>query len=350
MAQTGEKYTDARRVLLASGGDDGGGTPNVTFAWPDDSLGWFTDQAYNAILLAEDEARMLGQARVEPEHLLLATARTGNVQRLLARAGVDARAIHAAVVRMNGFGDELVLGPLLRSPASEELLREAVTAAAARGIVGPSTEHLLLALANQLAPMEVLRELGVVEARALVDAAYPVKRAPADPAIVERRASQLAAHARTPPSPGPIPPVFERFTSEAHNAVDAGVAHARLLDDPYVEPAHLLFGLLNAQSGVVASARMRLDWQLDVPAPVTHLAPRTHRATGIFNAAARRIVAKEVLKIADRFAHRDLSTGHLLLAILENPDEKTAELIDSLPDAQRIAAEVIEALPGDEHS
>jgi hypothetical protein len=65
-AQTGEKYTEARRALVASGGNDGGGTPNVTFAWPDDSLGWFTDQAYNAILLAEDEARMLGHARVEP--------------------------------------------------------------------------------------------------------------------------------------------------------------------------------------------------------------------------------------------------------------------------------------------
>src|ERR1019366_2871161 len=60
MAQTGEKYTDARRVLLGSGGDSGrgGGDPGVTIAWPEDSLGWFTDQAYNAILLAEDEARM----------------------------------------------------------------------------------------------------------------------------------------------------------------------------------------------------------------------------------------------------------------------------------------------------
>jgi ATP-dependent Clp protease ATP-binding subunit ClpA len=350
MAQTGEKYTEARRAVLASDGSDGGATAEVTFDWPDDSLGWFTDQAYNAILLAADEARMLGQARVDPEHLLLAISRSGNVERLLAREGIDARAIHAAVVRIRGFGDDLVLGPLRRSPASEDVLRGAVTAAAARGTLGPSTEHLLLALVGQPAPMEVLGELGVVDVRVLVDAAYPISHDPIDPATVERRARQLVADVRSPPSPGPIPPVFERFTAEAHHAVDAGVEHAGLLDDPYVEPVHLLLGLLDAETGVVADVRARNGWQLGVAKLAERPMSRTHRATGIFDPAARRIVAEDVLGVADRFAHRDLSTGHLLLAILENPDEKTATLIDMLPDPQAIATEVTAALPGDERT
>ena len=79
MAQTGEKYTEARRAHLASGGHSGdasaGEYPGDTITWPEDSLGWFTDQAYNAILLAADEARMLSHPRVDPEHLLLAAAR-----------------------------------------------------------------------------------------------------------------------------------------------------------------------------------------------------------------------------------------------------------------------------------
>jgi len=350
MAQTGEKYTEARRALLASGGNEGGGTSNVTFAWPDDSLGWFTDQAYNAVLLAEDEARMLGRARVEPEHLLLAIARSGNVQRLLAREGIDARAIHDVVVRISGFGDELVLGPVLRSPASEDVLRQAVTAAAARGTLGPSTEHLLLALAAQPAPTVILGELGLMEVRALVDTAYPVNRPPADPAIVERRARQLAAEMRRPPSPGPMPPVFERFTSDAHDAVDAAVEHAHTLDDPYVKPAHLLFGLLHAKHGVVANLRVRHGWQLAQPAPIEHELAGSHRATGIFTPAARRMVAEDALKTAARFAHRELTTGHLLLAILEHPDEDTATVLDSPRDAKQIAAQVTEALPGDEHT
>ena len=96
MTQTGEKYTKSRRALLASGGSDGGErTPSVASAWSGDPLGWFTDQACNAIPLAQDEARMLGRSNVGPEHLLLAIARAGNVQRLLAHRSIDAGAIHA---------------------------------------------------------------------------------------------------------------------------------------------------------------------------------------------------------------------------------------------------------------
>src|SRR6266566_6191303 len=72
MAQTGEKYTEARRAHLASGGHSGGASageyPGGTITWPEDSLGWFTDQAYNAILLAADEARMLSHPGIGPEH------------------------------------------------------------------------------------------------------------------------------------------------------------------------------------------------------------------------------------------------------------------------------------------
>jgi Clp amino terminal domain, pathogenicity island component len=45
-------------------------------------LAAFTDQAYNLILLAEDEARMLGRSEVEPERVLLALTRHGNVRSL----------------------------------------------------------------------------------------------------------------------------------------------------------------------------------------------------------------------------------------------------------------------------
>jgi len=70
MAQTGEKYTEARRAHLASGGHSGdasaGEYPAGTITLPEDSLGWFTDQAYNTILLAADEARMLSHPPGRP--------------------------------------------------------------------------------------------------------------------------------------------------------------------------------------------------------------------------------------------------------------------------------------------
>jgi ATP-dependent Clp protease ATP-binding subunit ClpA len=347
MAETGERYTEARRALLAPDRETEAASAMES---PSVEIGWFTDQAYNAILLAEDEARMLGQPRVEPEHLLLAAARRGNVEQLLAREGVVASAIHAALVRMGGFDADLVLGPVPRSTVSEAVLQEAVAAAAKRGIRSPSTQHLLLGLAGQGPAMAVLRELGLVDLTALVDAAYPVTLSPLAPDVVERRA--LAARTRTAPSPGPIPPVFERFTAEAHRAVEAAVESARSLEDGYVAPAHLLLGLLGAEEGVVASVRARHDRQFDtVTRRATELlADRPVPATGIFSAPARRLLAEEVLKVADRLGHRSLSTGHLFVAVLENPDDKTVEILEALPNAQQIAAEVIEALPGEEHA
>jgi ATP-dependent Clp protease ATP-binding subunit ClpA len=352
MAQTGEKYTQARRALLASGGSGSrggaGDDPGVAIAWPQDSLGWFTDQAYNAILLADDEARMLSHARVDPEHLLLATARRGNVDRLLAGAGIDAREIHDVIVQMQGFGSTLELRPR-RSPASEQALRRAVTAAAARGVLGPSTEHLLIALGEQELPARILAELGVSSAQALVDAdqGLPPIGPPVDHARRKRRAAELAAIGTEPPSPGPIPPVFERFTAQARAAINAGVEYARRADDRWVEPAHLLFGVLNAEAGVAAAVRTRYGWHRP-PAQSAEPPAYSPRATGIFTPEARRIVAEDVLIIAERLDHRALTTGHVLLATLERHAYLTSEFISSLPGIREITAAVIDALPGEE--
>ena len=333
----------------ASGGAGRG--PGAAITWPEDPLGWFTDQAYNAILLAADEARMLSHPRVDPEHLLLAAARSGNVERLLAGKGIGASAIHDAIVAINGFGDRLELRPR-RSPASEEVLRRAVTAAAARGVLGPSTEQLLVALGEQELPARILAELGAGSAQALAEpklATY-LPRPPVDQALFERRAAQLAARgSSTPPSPGPIPPVFERFTAQARDAIDAGIQYAREVDDTYVEPAHLLYGVLTSKAGVVATVRARRGW--DIPpgqfARPPAVQPPYSRATGIFSPQARRIVAEGTLIAAERLGHRALTTGHVLIAILEGPDEYTGEIISSIPGLREITA-IIDALPGQE--
>jgi ATP-dependent Clp protease ATP-binding subunit ClpA len=373
MAQTGEKYTEARRAHLASSGKGGGARageyPGGTITWPEDSLGWFTDQACNAILLAADEARMLSHPRVDPEHLLLAAARYGNVESLLAGEDIDARAIHDAIVQIKGFGGKLELRPR-RSPASEEVLRRAVTVAAARGVLGPSTEHLLIALGEQELAARILEGLGISSAQVLVDGHYPVTRPPVEHAIIERRAVQLRAGGSAPPAPGPIPPIFERFTVQARDAINAGIQYAREVDDLHVEPAHLLFGVVNAKTGVVATVRARHGWHIPpgqfapprypgVPGRFSpdprhenvfiYTQPPYLRATDIFSSDARRIVAEDVLIVAERLGHRVLTTGHVLIAILERPDEYTSEIISSVPGLREVTA-IIDALPGHEDS
>jgi len=339
MAQTGEKYTEARRALLASGGDgdDRGQAPDTTFAQDPNPLGWFTDQAYNLILLADDEARMLSHPTVEPEHLLLATTRRGNAARLL--GGNPGPSLYAAIEQIKEIGAKLEMRPR-RSAASEEVLGRAVTAAAARGILGPSTEHLLIAVAEQSLPARLLAGIGVPDAEALVDAKYPVTRPPIHPAIVQRRAAQLSEIGRTPPNPGPIAPIFERFTSHARDAVNTGIADAHKLNAPYVEPVHLLSAALQAD-GIVASARARLNW--DAP-PTLDAQPPYPGPTDICSDHARRIVAEDVLVIAERIGHRSLTTGHLLIALLESQDKRTAEIANSLPEIDAITAAIIDAL------
>jgi hypothetical protein len=59
-------------------------------------------------------------------------------------------------------------------------------------------------------------------------------------------------------------------------------------------------------------------------------------------------VAEDVLIIAERLGHRALTTGHVLIAILERPGERPGEIISSLPDSREITAAVIDALPGGE--
>jgi hypothetical protein len=51
-----------------------------------------------------------------------------------------------------------------------------------------------------------------------------------------------------------------------------------------------------------------------------------------------------------RLSHRRITTGHLLIAILESPDEHTSVIASSLPDTQEIASAVINALGGEEET
>ncbi|HET7522616.1 MAG TPA: Clp protease N-terminal domain-containing protein [Acidimicrobiales bacterium] len=150
----------------------------------------------------------------------------------------------------------------------------------------------------------------------------------------------------------------------------AGIQYAREVDDPRVEPAHLLFGVLNAKTGVVATVRARHGWHIPpgqfapprypgVPGRFSpdprhdnvfiYTQPPYLRATDIFSSDARRIVAEDVLIVAERLGHRVLTTGHVLIAILERPDEYTSEIISSVPGLREVTA-VIDALPGQEDS
>jgi hypothetical protein len=60
----------------------------------------------------------------------LALLRHGNVRSLFADQGISGSDVYAAIVRASGVGDDLVLGVVPRSPATDAVLERAVDAAA----------------------------------------------------------------------------------------------------------------------------------------------------------------------------------------------------------------------------
>jgi hypothetical protein len=100
---------------------------------------------------------------------------------------------------------------------------------------------------------------------------------------------------------------------------------------------------------VAAAVRARYGWDCP-PAQSARPPAYSPRATGIFTPEARRIVAEDVLTIAERLDHRALTTGHVLLAILERYAYLTVEFISALPPIREITAAVIDALPGHEET
>jgi hypothetical protein len=73
----------------------------------------------------------------------------------------------------------------------------------------------------------------------------------------------------------------------------------------------------------------------------------SHQATGLFTEAARRVVAEGSLALAYRHGHRQITTGHLLLAVLDSGDRTTDRMTH--PHTQRLARTLVRGLPWSEH-
>ncbi|MGH3495122.1 MAG: hypothetical protein ACRDQ1_18075 [Sciscionella sp.] len=57
-----------------------------------------------------------------------------------------------------------------------------------------------------------------------------------------------------------------------------------------------------------------------------------------------------MLVIAERLNHWRLTTGHLLIALLQHSDKRASQITRSLPSLSEITAVVAEALPGTQDS
>jgi len=250
------------------------------------------------------------------------------------------------------MGDELVLGRLPRSQGAEKVLHRAVAIAAERGERRPDGVHVLLALTGDDRVQAILHDLGVDDLRRLVDEHRP-PRGPALSGEQVRADLVSAALAQDPRPLHPPVPAFERFTADARRAIRAAAETASRLEHREVDPFHLLIGCVQTPDGFAARVLSALweDGDLGVIGEAIDLAclrgPHpSGQATGVFSPAARRVVAEDALAVAYRLGHIEITTGPLLLAVLDSEDRTTVAM--TRPHTQRLARTVTRGLPGRE--
>lgn len=123
----------------------------------------FTERARKAVVIAQEQARLMGYSQVTPAHLLLGLALEGEdiPARLLLEKGYTTDVVLATVHERIGNGLGSPAGHIPFSPTAKKTLELSLRQALQLGHNYIGTEHLLLALAMQVDPAltQLLAEL-----------------------------------------------------------------------------------------------------------------------------------------------------------------------------------------------
>jgi ATP-dependent Clp protease ATP-binding subunit ClpA len=130
----------------------------------------FTDRARRVIVLAQEEARLLGHDYIGTEHLLLGLAREGQgvAAKVLEVLGIGLEALRSQVQEVIGRGQRAPSGHVPFTPRAKKVLELSLREALELGHDYIGTEHLLLGMIREGEGVaaQVLVRLGADLARA----------------------------------------------------------------------------------------------------------------------------------------------------------------------------------------
>jgi ATP-dependent Clp protease ATP-binding subunit ClpC len=125
----------------------------------------FTDRARRAVVLAQEEARMLNHDYIGTEHLLLGLVREydGVAGKALASLDISVQAVRQQVEEIVGRGQAAPRGHIPFTPRAKKVLELALREALQLGHSYIGTEHILLGLIREGEGVaaQVLQKLGV---------------------------------------------------------------------------------------------------------------------------------------------------------------------------------------------
>ena len=153
----------------------------------------FTEQSRRAVVLAQEEARMLGHNHIGSEHLLLGLLHEqgGTAADVLGSAGITVEAARSQVEELAGPGDKSLSGHIPFTQRAKKILELSLREALEQKQSYIGTEHILLALMRDADGMgaRVLERLGG-SLPALRQRVLEVAKAAAPDPAAEREAEQ----------------------------------------------------------------------------------------------------------------------------------------------------------------
>jgi ATP-dependent Clp protease ATP-binding subunit ClpA len=340
MAQTGEKYTEARRALENAPSDPDAEQAHVEDLTRRGQFERFTEGARRVVALARAEARTLKHDFVGSEHMLLGLLREqeGIAARVLGSLDITVERIQATVVRSAGLGHAVAAGQLQFTPGARQALELALREALRLGDNYIGTEHILLGLA--------LDREGVA-AGILLDF-------DADSETLRSKViGILSGTGYRPPSAagsaGELSGMLERFSEHARDVIDWARREARALGHDHIGDEHILLGLLREREGhagralealgvTVEQARDRVLERVPGGKPaLTGQRPLTPRTKRIVERALREALAH---------GHTYIHTEHILLGLVrETEGTGHAVLLDLDADPGKVRNEILKRLP-----
>ena len=126
----------------------------------------FTDDVRKSLSRSREEAGLLGDEYVGPEHILLGIlhVNAGNGARVLERLHVDTATLRTSILAIGKHGAAHVAQDLPYTARAKRVLEKAMIGARDLGHDGVGTEHLLLGLAQDSGPVgQVLADAGADE-------------------------------------------------------------------------------------------------------------------------------------------------------------------------------------------
>lgn len=230
----------------------------------------FTEQSRRAVVLAQEEARMLGHNHIGSEHLLLGLLHEqgGAAAVVLGSAGITVEAARSQVGELAGPGDKAPSGHIPFTQRAKKILELSLREALEQKKSYIGTEHILLALMRDAdgTGARVLERLGG-SLPALRQQVLEVAKATApDPAAERetehgmwavdwRRAQGFAREARVPPLPPPAAG-FRQLLTPIDRRLAGIERHLGIADDEEAVPGFR--GLLMSVNRRLASIERHL--------------------------------------------------------------------------------------------